>query len=99
MEIKNEKWDVVEHSWSDTSIYNQDNEIICTLSIDDEDTTEENQEEREQIVSERFLLISKAPEMLEMLIRCKNINSIAKEHINESLFEDIESLIKKATEL
>lgn len=44
-------------------------------------------------------LISKAPEMLEMLIRCNNINLIAREHINEDLFKDLENLIKEATEL
>lgn len=42
-------------------------------------------------------LISKAPEMLEMLIKFNNINSIAREHINEDLFDDLENLIKEAT--
>jgi len=38
-----------------------------------------------------------AREMLEMLIKFSNINSIAKEHINEDLFVQLEQLIKKAT--
>lgn len=42
-------------------------------------------------------LISKAPEMLKMLIKFNNINSIAREHINEDLFEDLAKLIKEAT--
>lgn len=65
--MKKSKWEVVEHNWSDTSIYDQDGNLICKMSIDDEDTTEENQEEREQIVSENFKLIAAAPEMLKVL--------------------------------
>lgn len=66
--FENEKWEVIEHSWSDTSIQDEQGNIICTLCIDDEDTTEENQDEREQIVSENFALISKAPEMYSFLL-------------------------------
>lgn len=62
-QFEDEKWEVIEHSWSDTSIQDEQGNIICTLCIDDEDTTEKNQEEREQIVSENFALISKAPEL------------------------------------
>ena len=36
-------------------------------------------------------------ELLEMLIRFSKINSIAREHINEDLFTDLEILIKKVT--
>ncbi|MBE8727963.1 hypothetical protein [Flavobacterium hungaricum] len=63
------KWEVVEHSWSDTSIYDQDGNVVCTMCIDDEDTTEENQEEREQIVSANFKLIEASPDMLDVLKR------------------------------
>jgi hypothetical protein len=45
------------------------------------------------------LLISKAPEMLEMLIRLNNINDIAKSHISYSILEDLEKLIKEATQI
>lgn len=65
--FENEKWEVIEHSWSDTSIQDEQGNVICTLCIDDEDTTEENQNEREQIVSENFALISKAPEMYSLI--------------------------------
>lgn len=65
--FENEKWEVIEHSWSDTSIQDEQGNVICTLSIDDEDTTEENQEEREQIVSDNFRLISKSPEMYSFI--------------------------------
>lgn len=64
-----EKWEIVEHSWSDTSIYNQDGRVICTKSIDDEDTTEENQDEKENEVSKDFNLIVLAPDMKEILIK------------------------------
>lgn len=90
MENKNEKWEVVEHSWSDTSIYNQDGKTICTMSIDDEDTTEENQDERENEVSRNFNLIACAPEMLEFI----------KEHyryLNIGDQKKAKELIKKAT--
>ncbi|EJL66290.1 hypothetical protein [Flavobacterium sp. CF136] len=36
--FKNVKWEVVEHSWSDTSIQDQDGNVICTKSIYDEAT-------------------------------------------------------------
>jgi len=62
-----EKWEIVEHSWSDTSIYNQDGRLICTKSIDDEDTTEENQDEREEEVYRDFNLIVCGQEALEVL--------------------------------
>ena len=67
-----EKWEIVEHSWSDTSIYNQDGRLICTKSIDDEETTEENQDEREEEVSRDFNLIlcgQEALEALEMILK------------------------------
>ena len=62
-----EKWEIVEHSWSDTSIYDQDGRLICTKSIDDEETNEENQDEREEEVSKDFNLIVLAPEMRDLL--------------------------------
>lgn len=64
-----EKWEIVEHSWSDTSIYNQDGRLICTKSIDDEDTTEENQDEREEEVSRDFNLIVCGQEAIALLER------------------------------
>jgi len=42
-------------------------------------------------------LLSQRNEMLEILERVQRINNIAREHISECLFEDIEQLIKKAT--
>lgn len=60
-------WTIVEHSQSDTSIYDQNNRLICTKSIDDEDCTEDNQEELEAEVSKDFNLIVCAPEMLQLL--------------------------------
>jgi len=42
-------------------------------------------------------LLSQMNEMLEIMERVQRINNIAREHISEFLFEDIEQLIKKAT--
>jgi len=67
-----EKWEIVEHSWSDTSIYNQDGRLICTKSIDDGDTTEENQDEREEEVSRDFNLIVLASQMKYCLDKLYN---------------------------
>jgi hypothetical protein len=46
-----------------------------------------------------MLLCSKAPEMLEMLKKFLNVNSVAKDFISEKWFIDLELLIKQATEL
>lgn len=43
------------------------------------------------------LLISKAPEMLEMLIRCEHWTASCNENAN--IVKDIQKLIKEATEL
>ena len=43
-------------------------------------------------------LVACAPEMLEMIIRFSKINQIARGHINEDLFVDLEILIDKAIE-
>lgn len=90
--FENEKWEIIEHSWSDTSIVNQDNETICTLSIDDEDITEENQDKREQIVSDRFELIKYAPDMLNLLIKMVKENMLST-HGDELANELIDMLI------
>lgn len=65
--FKNIKWEVIEHSWSDTSIYDQDGNVICTKSIYDE-ASEETQDELESIVSDNFKLIAAAPEMLDVIM-------------------------------
>lgn len=43
-----EPWKVVDHSWSDSSIYNAKGKWLIGHSIDNDDTTEDNQEKREQ---------------------------------------------------
>lgn len=96
--MENEKWEVIEHSWSDTSIKNQDDEIICTLSIYGS-ACEEDQEEKEKTVSERFKLISKAPQMSEMLKTVSNSLLMTQNPNYELLISEIDNLIKEATEL
>lgn len=58
-------WEVVEHSWSDTSIICGD-KTICTMSIYDE-ATEDTQDELEDEVSRNFKLIASAPKLLDAL--------------------------------
>jgi hypothetical protein len=58
-------WELVEHSWSDTSIICRD-KTICTKSIYDE-CTEETQEEVEAETSANFKLIVASKELLEAL--------------------------------
>lgn len=90
------KWDVFEHSWSDTSILCGD-KTICTQSIFDE-ATEENQDELETEVQYNFQLISKAPELLEYIIDL--YNDIKEGALpNENEIEALEKLIKEATEI
>jgi len=91
-----QNWEVVEHSWSDTSIMCGD-KTICTMSIYDE-ATEETQDELEDEVSRNFKLIASAPELLEA----------CKEALKELQFHNwqntttgflLEAVIKKATSL
>lgn len=83
-------WELIEHNWSDSSIICGDN-VICTNSIY-EYATEENQMILESEMSANMLLISKAPEMLELL---KDI----KDYLGGYRREEVEQLIKEATEL
>ena len=91
------KWEVIEHNWSDTSIVDCDTgKTICTLSIYDE-ATEEDQEELEIYTSKQALLISKAPEMLEMLKEVLAGRIRPREYQSE--WDMVNELIKEATEL
>jgi hypothetical protein len=64
------QWEVIEHSWSDTSISCGD-KLIATISIYEE-CTEETQEEVEAETSANFKLIAAAPELLEALQELSN---------------------------
>jgi hypothetical protein len=59
-------WSTIEHSWSDTSIFDKDNNVVCSLSVEGE-CDENNQEQFEQLMAANAKLISKAPKMLEFL--------------------------------
>lgn len=91
--FEKEKWEVIEHSWSDTSIYNQDNETICTLSISDL-ATEENQEDLEKLVSERFELIRHSPDMFNLMIKMIKENMLSS-HGDELANELIDKITKQ----
>ena len=58
-------WQIVEHSWSSTSIYDDNDEVICTLSIEDR-ATEENQSELEKEMDAKARIIASAPLMLKV---------------------------------
>lgn len=63
-------WNIVNHNWSDTSIYagaSEDEDSICRLSLNEELVTEENQEEHESQQEANARLIAAAPELLYML--------------------------------
>ena len=68
MEFKGTKgeWELVEHSWSDTSITCGD-KTICTNSIYYE-ATEETQEELENEVSANFKLMLASKDLLDFAI-------------------------------
>lgn len=106
MEFKGskEKWEVLEHNWYDTSIVSGD-KTIATISIYDE-ATEENQEKLEEEVMYNFMLIVKAPEMLEIIqahIFALDNGQLAfyeKYGFNVSELSDrVRQLIKSATEI
>lgn len=90
------KWKIVEHSWSDTSIYDENNRLVCTKSIDDEDCTEENQEELEAEVSKDFNLIVCANEMLDMLKTVSNCMHMAGNEKDKLLLQEIDELVNFA---
>ena len=87
-------WEMCEHSWSDTSVYKKSdgNKRICTDSIHD-DATEENQQElmRNQIAN--MQLIVAAPEMLDALIEWADDGTFS----DYDQHEKILSIIEKAT--
>lgn len=84
-------WEVVEHSWSDTSVVGPDG-TICTIRIYDE-ATEDNQSELEQRSASRAHLIAAAPKMLEALLRISSGNEI-----NACLMQDIARAALSAAE-
>jgi len=59
-------WQKFEHSWDSTSIADSDGNIICSLSIYDE-ATEDNQQELEEQMDANADLIVAAPDLLEAL--------------------------------
>lgn len=89
------EWEVVEHSWSDTSLI-CGNETIAELSIYHQ-ATEENQEELEKTLYANSKLMSKAPEMLEMLkeVLAGRIHPLE----YQSDWDMVNELIKSATEV
>jgi hypothetical protein len=60
-------WQKLEHSWDSTSIADSDGNIICSLSIDDE-ATEDNQQELEEQMDANANLIVAVPDLLEALM-------------------------------
>ena len=71
-------WTFVEHSWSDTSIYDGD-ERIALISIRDR-ATESNQEELEIEANRNAKLMTAAPEMYEALKNLENDDEAIPDH-------------------
>ncbi len=92
---KPESWKMVEHSWSDTSIYTVDDKYICTLSIKNE-ATEANQEKLEALMKRRALLMVAAPKMLDMLKSCAEDLAFSNENCDKELHQQLLSTIAKA---
>ncbi len=97
MEFKgtNGKYEVIEHNWSETSLM-CNGKTICKFELDDiedDDLTDSDLSEEEN--SYNIKLISKAPEMLEMLQKvCTELYSLDNEMATE-----VKKLILEATEL
>lgn len=68
-------WEVVEHSWSDTSVVGPDG-TICTIRIYDE-ATEDNQSALEQRSASRAHMIAAAPKLYEALCGLLGLSDIA----------------------
>lgn len=60
------KWRVVKHNWSDVSIYDDNDNVICNKSIA-YDATEKNIKNLELEMIKHFNLMSAAPDLLENL--------------------------------
>lgn len=73
-------WTFTSHNWSDTTVYDELGNIVCTLSID-EDIDEDDQEEYECALNNNARLISAAPDLLNAL-----------EELVKSYIYDIETL-------
>lgn len=61
------EWEVLEHSWSDTSLVPKHGTYICTKSIQDdldENATEEEEQVADTIVQANFRLMSQSKRML-----------------------------------
>jgi len=89
-------WKKLEHSWDSTSIADSDGNIICSLSIYDE-ATEENQEELESQMDANANLIVSAPDLLEALKETLQWTHRAMElEVSNSMVRAQEESIKKA---
>ena len=86
------KWEIVEHNWSDTSIYEQDGRLICTRCIEDE-ATEENKDELGEEVLRDFNLIVLAPEMRKLLIKIYESEEIEGDYL---IWKEIEEILNRA---
>lgn len=85
-------WELVEHSWSDTSILSGD-KTIATKSIYDE-CTEETQEFVENETSANFRLLTASPDLLAALI---DLLVFCRSHgMDNGFSEQAETAINKA---
>lgn len=59
-------WRIVEHNWEETSVYDADGDVVCSITISIE-VTEETQDHYEQIAYEKARAIAALPEIAEAI--------------------------------
>jgi hypothetical protein len=64
---KHTPWKVVAHNWQNTSIYDAEGHVVCSLDLEDWGVTEDNQDALEVEQQEYANLIASAPDMAEYI--------------------------------
>ena len=71
-------WEVVDHNWEESSIYDADKDCVCSIRISFE-VTEETQDHFEQITADKARAIAALPELVEAAEPFSEIMDIVEE--------------------